>query len=201
MGKVILVMSMSLDGFINAANERVDNPMGDGGLVLHDWMMGDENGANSRFVADALGNLGAVICGRTTYNMSIPWWGADGPTGAARRSVFVVTHHIPKDSPENGVYTFVTGGIEKALEQAQDVAGTKDISIMGGANIAQQYLKASLIDEIQLHLVPVLFGSGTLLFEHLGNEHTRLEPVHVLDTPTVTHLRYRVVNPVNNERK
>lgn len=193
MGKVILVMSMSLDGFINAANESVDNPMGDGGLVLHDWIMGGENGANSQFVADALGNLGAVICGRTTYDMSIPGWGADGPTGAARRSVFVVTHQVPKESPENGVYTFVTAGIEKALEQAKVVAGNKDVSVMGGANIGQQYLNAGLLDEIQLHLVPVLFGSGTRLFDHLGKDHIKLEPVHVLDTPSVTHLRYRVV--------
>lgn len=193
MGNVILVMSMSLDGFINAANERVDNPMGDGGLVLHDWMMGDQNDVNSKFMADALGNLGAVVCGRTTYDMSIPWWGANGPTGQARRPVFVVMHKAPNDSPEKGVYTFVTEGIKKALEQAQAVAGDKDISVMGGANICQQYLKAGLLDHIQIHLVPVLLGSGTRLFDHLGSEHIKLEPVSVLETPIVTHLRYRVV--------
>jgi dihydrofolate reductase len=193
MGKVILVMSMSLDGFINAANESVDNPMGDGGLVLHDWMTGEENDVNSKFMSDALGNLGAVICGRTTYDMSVKWWGPDGPTGSARRPVFVVTHNVPENIPENGVYTFVTEGINKALEQAQAVTGNKDISIMGGANIAQQYLKAGLLDDIQLHLVPVLFGGGTRLFDHLGNEHRKLEPVRVLETPSVTHLRYRVL--------
>lgn len=193
MAKVILVMSMSLDGFITAANPRMDAPTGDGGEVLTEWAMGDQNSVNGKFLAESIGKLGAVICGKTTYATSVPWWGANGPSGDARRPVFVVTHSVPKESPENGVYTFVTGGIEAALERAKTAAGDKDVAVMGGANIAQQYLKAGLLDDIQIHLVPVLFGSGTRLFDHFGSEHIRLEPVRVLETPIVTHLRYRVV--------
>ena len=93
----------------------------------------------------------------------------------------------------SGVYTFVTGGIHEALEQAQVVAGAQVVAVMGGANIAQQYLKAGLIDELSIHLIPVLFGGGTRLFEHLGDNHLNLEPLQVVSTPSATHLRYRVV--------
>jgi dihydrofolate reductase len=193
MGKVVLVMSMSLDGFITASNPRMEAPMGDGGLVLHEWIMGDEHDVNRQFLEASIENLGATICGRRTYDTSLPSWGANGPSGAARRPLFVVTHKAPNESPENGVYTFVTGGIELALQKAKTVAGDKDVVVMGGANIGQQYLKAGFIDDIQIQLVPVLFGSGTRLFDHLGSDHRKLEPVSVLETPIVTHLRYRVV--------
>jgi dihydrofolate reductase len=193
MGKVVLVMSMSLDGFITASNPRMEAPMGDGGLVLHEWIMGDEHDINRKFLEASIENLGATICGRKTYDASLPSWGANGPSGSARRPLFVVTHKAPNESPENGVYRFVTNGIEAALEKAKTTARDKDVAIMGGANIAQQYLKAGLIDDIQIQLVPVLFGSGTRLFEHLGNDHRKLEPISVLETPIVTHLRYRVV--------
>jgi dihydrofolate reductase len=192
MGKVVLVMSMSLDGFITASNPRLEAPMGDGGLVLHEWIMGDEHDVNRQFLEASIDQLGATICGRKTYDTSLPGWGADGPSGSARRPVFVMTHQAPNESPENGVYTFVTGGIEAALEQAQIAAGDKDVAVMGGANIGQQYLKAGLIDDIAIQLVPVLFGGGTRLFDHLGSEHRKLEPISVLETPIVTHLRYRV---------
>jgi dihydrofolate reductase len=107
--------------------------------------------------------------------------------------VFVLTHEAPETRLEDGVYIFVTTGVHEALKKAQASAGDKEVAVMGGANVGQQYLKAGLIDEIVIHLVPVLFGAGTRLFEHLGDEHIKLEPVHVLDTPSVTHLRYRVV--------
>lgn len=192
MGKLIIAMSMSLDGFVTAANPRMEEPTGDGGQVLTDWAMGDEHDLNRTFLAESIGKLGAVICGRTTYDTSVPWWGADGPSGAARRPVFVVTHHAPRESPDGGVYTFVTEGIESALKKAKAAAGDKDVTVMGGANLAQQYLKAGLIDDIQIHLVPVLFGAGTRLFDNLGSEHIRFEPIHVLDAPGVTHLRFRL---------
>jgi dihydrofolate reductase len=192
MGNVIIAMSMSLDGFVTAANPRMEEPTGDGGQVLTAWAMGDENDLNSSFLAESIGKLGAVICGRTTYDTSVPWWGADGPSGAARRPVFVVTHQAPRESPEGGVYTFVTEGIERAYAKAKAAAGNKDVTVMGGANLAQQYLKAGLVDDIQIHLVSVLFGEGTRLFDHLGSEHIRLEPIQVLDTPSVTHLRFRL---------
>lgn len=193
MGKAVLVQSISLDGFTTAAKQTKEEPMGDGGLALVDWIMGDENDVNRQFLEKSISNLGAVICGRKTYDTSVPWWGANGPSGSARRPVFVVTHSVPKASPENGVYSFVTEGIEKALEQAQKVAGDKDISVMGGATVCQQFLNAGLLDDIQIHLVPVLFGSGTRLFDHLGSNHIKLESISVFETPSVTHLRYRVV--------
>jgi len=193
MAEVILVMSMSLDGFITAANPRTEEPLGDGGTVLHEWIRGDENDPNRTLLAEAVARLGAVICGRTTYDTSLPGWRADGPSGAARRPVFVVTHEAPKESPEGGVYTFVTTGLHDALSKAKAGAGDKEVVVMGGANIGQQYLKAGLIDEIAIQLIPVLFGSGTRLFEHLDDEHIKLEPVQVLDYPGATHLRYRVV--------
>jgi len=192
MGKVIIAMSMSLDGFVTAANPRMEEPVGDGGQVLTDWATGDENDLNRTFLAESIGKLGAVICGRTTYDTSVPWWGADGPSGAARRPVFVVTHQAPRQSPEEGVYAFVTDGIESALERAKAAAGDKDVTVMGGANLAQQYVKAGLVDDIQIHLVPVLFGTGTRLFDHLGSEQRTLVPIQVLDAPGVTHLRFRL---------
>jgi len=107
--------------------------------------------------------------------------------------VFVVTHAEPEEVPEGGVYTFVTNGIESALEEAKAAAGEKDVAVMGGAEIGQQYIRARLIDEISIHLVPVLFGSGTRMFEHLGSEHIRLATAGVIETPSATHLRFRVV--------
>ena len=107
--------------------------------------------------------------------------------------MFVVTHHAPSKAPEGGVYTFVTDGIESAFEQANAAAGDKDVSVMGGASIGRQYIAAGFVDEIRIHLVPVLFGNGTRMFEHLGSEHIRLETAEVLDTPAATHLRYRIV--------
>jgi dihydrofolate reductase len=192
MGKVIFDTSMSLDGFMTGANRRAEQPLGDGGEGLHEWAFGADE-RNRSYLEGAIDTLGAVIAGRTTYEDSLRWWGANGPTGPARRPVFVVTHEAPAQSPPGGVYTFVTDGLESALAQARAAAGDKNISIMGGASLGQQYIAAGLIDEIQIHLVPVLFGSGTRMFERLGDEHIRLEPAEVIDTPAATHLRYRVV--------
>jgi dihydrofolate reductase len=147
----------------------------------------------AKILQEGIASIGAVIGGRRTYDDSIPWWGADGPTGPARRPLFVVTHTAPAESPEGGVYTFVTDGIESALAQARAVAGEKDISVMGGASIGQQYIAAGLVDEISIHLVPVLFGGGTRMFEHLGAKHIQLEALDTVGTPVATHLRFRVV--------
>jgi dihydrofolate reductase len=107
--------------------------------------------------------------------------------------VFVLTHKVPADPPEGGVYRFVTDGLEAALEQAKDAAGDKDVTVMGGAETGQQYLKAGLVDELSIHLVPVLFGGGTRMFEHLGDQHLRLEHAGQVQTAAATHLRYRVL--------
>lgn len=192
MTKVTFDISMSLDGFVTAANVRPEEPMGDGGQALHAWAFeGDER--DREILAGGASALGAVIAGRRTYDSSLPWWGPDGPTGPARVPVFVVTHEAPEDPPEGGVYTFVTGGIERALEQARAAAGDRTVCVMGGAETGRQYIAAGLVDEISIHLVPVLFGGGTRLFEELGGEHIRLETAEVVDTPNATHLRFRVL--------
>jgi len=193
MGKVIFDISMSLDGFMTAANQTSEEPLGKGGLQLHDWALDDTDAVGRKILQEGIASIGAVIGGWKTYDDSIPWWGADGPTGPARRPLFVVTHKAPAESPEGGVYTFVTDGIERALAQARAVAGEKDISVMGGASIGQQYIAAGLVDEISIHLVPVLFGSGTRMFEHLGAKHIQLEALDTVGTPVATHLRFRVV--------
>jgi dihydrofolate reductase len=192
MTKVIFDISMSLDGYMTAANARPEEPMGDDGQRLHEWAFGEDE-RNRGLLAEAVNFVGAVITGRRNYDVSVAWWGADGPTGPARVPVFVVTHAEPEDAPEGGVYTFVTDGIECALEQAKAAAGDKDVAVMGGADIGQQYIAAELVDEISIHLVPVLFGGGTRMFENLGGEHIRLETPEVIETPTATHLLFRVV--------
>jgi dihydrofolate reductase len=192
MGKTVFDISMSLDGFITASNQTPEEPMGDGGEHLHDWAFGTDE-TNRRFAEQAAEGLGAVICGRRTYDHSLPWWGADGPTGPARQPVFVVTHDVPEEKPPRAVYEYVTDGIETALKQAQAAAADRDVTIMGGADLGRQYVAAGLVDEISIHLVPVLFGTGTRMFEDLQKGHVRLEPVDVLSTPSATHLRYRIL--------
>jgi dihydrofolate reductase len=187
MTKVIFDISMSLDGFVTASNVRPEEPMGDGGQRLHEWAFGEDE-RNRELLAEAVDAVGAVIAGRRTYDISVPWWGADGPTGPARVPMFVVSN----SEPEEGVYTFVDG-IERALEQAKAAAGDQDVAVMGGADIGQQYIRAGLVDEISIHFVPVLFGGGTRMFEHLGSEHIQLETAGVIETPAATHLRFRVV--------
>jgi len=124
MTKVIFDVSMSLDGFVTASNVRPEEPMGDSGQRLHEWAFGEDE-RNRELLAEAVDAVGAVIAGRRTYDLSVPWWGADGPSGAARVPVFVVTRAEPEAVPEGGVYTFVTDGIESALEQAKTAAGDK----------------------------------------------------------------------------
>jgi dihydrofolate reductase len=192
MGKVIFDTSMSLDGFMAAANVRPEEPMGDGGERLHDWAMGGDD-RGSELLAGAVATLGAVVAGRRTYDLSLPWWGAGGPTGPARRPVFVVTHAAPAESPDGGVYSFVTDGVERAVERAKAAAGDRDVAVMGGASIGQQCIRAGLVDEIQVHLVPVLFGGGIRMFEHLGDGHLPLEATEVVQSASATHLRFRIV--------
>ena len=192
MAKVIFDISMSLDGFVTASNVRPEEPLGEGGQRLHEWAFGEDE-RNRELLTEAVDAVGAIIAGRGTYDLSVPWWGADGPTGPARVPVFVLTHAEPEDAPEGGVYTFVTDGIERALEEAKAAAGDQDVAVMGGAHIGQQYIAAGLVDEISIHLVPVLFGDGTRMFEHLGGEHFQLETAGVIETPETTHLRFRVV--------
>jgi dihydrofolate reductase len=181
---------MSLDGYVRAANPRPDEPLGEGGEALHAWAASDDPASRER-LSHGIAGIGAMICGRVTYDDSIRWWQADGPSGAARLPLFVVTHSVPSDVPAGSVYTFVTTGIEDALAQAKAVAGGKTVAIMGGPTVATQYLRAGLVDELGIHLVPVLFGAGTGLTDTLP-AHIELELADQESTPGATHLSYRV---------
>jgi len=188
MGKVILDMSMSLDGFIVGALEKPER--------LHDWMFppsGGVNPVNADVIDDGIKSFGAIIMGKRSYEAGVEYDGyADDPYDAVN---IVLTHHIPDALPKgNTRFIFITDGVARALEQAQAAAGDRDIAIGGGANTAQQFLKAGLVDEVYLHVVPVLLGEGMRLFDAIGTDRIELEPITVINTPEVIHLRYRVVN-------
>jgi dihydrofolate reductase len=190
MGRVVYDMSTSADGFVSAAGSTAEEPMGIGGERLHEWAFGGDE-ISSRLVADGVAGLGAMITGRRTYDQSIPFWGPNGPTGEARVPLFVVTHTPPADPPENGVYRFVTDGVESACKQAVATAGDKDVAI-SGTDVARQLLRAGLVDEIVMHVAPVLFGAGDRFFADDGG-HVGLEVVEIVQAPSATHIRYRVV--------
>jgi dihydrofolate reductase len=183
-------ISMSLDGYVRAPNPTPEEPLGQEGERLHDWGFGSDP-VGSEVAAKSGEGVGAAICGRRTYDDSLPFWGADGPSGSARTPLFVVSHDTPNEMPEGGVYHFVTGGIEAALEQAKAAAGGQGVTVMGGADIGQQFIRAGLVDEISIHLVPITFGGGLRLFENLGEELRTFEVVEVVSGPKATHLRYR----------
>jgi dihydrofolate reductase len=190
MGKVVYDISMSLDGFITAAGQTPLEPMGAGGERLHDWAFGDDE-RDREVLSTGLAGTGAVITGRRNYTDALPWWGADGPTGPARLPIVVLCHEIPADPPPpGGVYTFVTGGVEQALKRAREAAGDKDVTVMGGAETGRQFLAAGLVDEISIHLVPVVLGGGTPMFT--GGLPVELENIGSLQTAAATHLRFRV---------
>jgi dihydrofolate reductase len=190
MGKVTYDVSMSLDGFITGANPRPEAGLGDGGERLHEWAFNSTDPRN-REIVEAAGNTGAIIVGRITYDLSIPYWGADGPMGEARIPTVVLSHSVPDDIPSGSVYTFVNG-VESAFEAAKKLAGDKEVSL-AGASLAQQLIAHGFIDEVMVHVVPVLFGSGTPLFGNLDSNHISLQSIEVIQTPEVIHMRFRVV--------
>lgn len=212
MSKVRVHISVSLDGYVAGPNQSHENPLGEGGEGLHDWivplkawrepagMEGGEENANSPVVREAFANVGAEIMGRGKFGPAgrgpwgddpwQGWWGEDPPF---RKPVFVLTHHEREPlTLSDTTFTFVTDGIEAALAQAREAAGDRDVFIGGGANAINQYLAAGLIDEIELHVVPLLLGGGARLFEGVGPD-VRLEPIRTVEAPGVTHLKYRVV--------
>ena len=191
MSTIVFDISLSLDGFITAAPQTAEEPLGPGGEQLHGWLVDRD------YLDRAVADLGAVITGRTNYDHAIPYWGADGPSGDARRPVFVVTHRAPESVPDDGVYTFVTDGLESALGQARAAADGRTVTIMGGADIGRQYLASGLVDEISLHVAPALFGSGTPMFAGLDVGHVQLELLEAVGTPETVHLRYRVIRPAD----
>jgi dihydrofolate reductase len=215
--KVRFVISMSLDGFIAGPNQSVENPLGIGGERLHEWVVplaawrephgleGGEINESTPVIAETQSNLGATIMGRNMFgggpgpwNPNDPWngwWGDDPPF---HHPVFVLTHHAREPLELNGgtTFTFVTDGIESALEQARRVAAGKDVAVAGGAKAAQQYLAAGLVDEALISVVPVLLGDGERLFENLGEHAPELELVDSVAAPGVTHLKFRVRSAV-----
>ncbi len=188
MSKVKSNMSISIDGFVAGPNASQDNPLGTNGEKLHDWIFDNPEGKNT--LAEGLKkDTGAAIIGYHMYYEAIPHWGGTGPLGDDIPT-FVLTQpeKVPHDAPK--AFTFVTDGIESALKQAQTVAGDKDIWIGGGANAIQQYIRAGLLEELKLHLVPILLGGGISMFGEL-DEFMEVRKVEVKNEPMVTHLTYR----------
>src|SRR5262249_21682526 len=155
-----------------------------------EWAFGaDEVGRELE--AESQSSAGASIAGRRTYDSSVPWWGADGPGGSRRTLTFIVSHGTPEAVPQAGAYPFVGSPLE-AVERAREVAGDKDIDVFS-PDIARQLLQSGLVDELHLHVAPVLLGAGTRLFESSGDTHIQLEPVGIIEGSKATHLRYRVL--------
>ena len=188
MARIRFEISMCLDGYVTAANPRLDEPMGDGGQVLHEWAADAERGTDVH--DDSQDTVGASIAGRRTYDTSIAWWGADGPGFDRRTPTVIVSHTTPDDVPADGVYTFVRSPRE-AAEVAIRLARGKDVDVFS-ASIGGQLLRAGLVDEVRIHLAPVLLGSGTRLLDD-DEGHIRLQPTRITESSRATHLRYRVL--------
>jgi len=210
MGLVTCQISMSIDGFVAGPNQTFEEPLGERGEQLHEWvfptegwrklqgMEGGERSTDSKLVEELFRNVGAYIMGRKMFGGGAGpwdetwtgWWGDDPPY---HTPVFVLTHHPREPVVMKGgtTFNFVTEGIEAALAQARAAAGDMDVAIAGGASAVQQYLAAGLLDELHLHIVPMILGAGERLLENVGDPI--LEPVEVIASPAVTHVKYRVV--------
>jgi dihydrofolate reductase len=190
MARVICDMSTSLDGYVTGPNDSRENPFGDGAEMLHAWIFDSATDADRAILQDVLDNLGAVVMGRTSFdkNEGDGGWGDSGPVGDT--PCFVVTHRKPTRS-HPPVYTFVTDGVERAIEQAKQAAGDKVVGLHG-ASVMQQALPLGLVDEIRVHVIPVLLGGGTPLFASL-DAAISLERTQAVVTPAATHLGFRVV--------
>jgi dihydrofolate reductase len=202
MGKVSFDMSMSLDGFITGPSDSVERPLGEGGERLHQWVYGlaswrERHGLaggatdmDAEVLDEAFKNVGAVVMGKRMFDHGEGPRGDDPPFHAP---VFVVSDEDRETLAKEGgtTFAFVTDGIESALQQAQAAAGGRDVSLAGGANVVQQCLTAGLVDEFQIHLVPVLLGGGVRLFDHVTAD--QIELTRVIDSPGVTHLKFQVV--------
>lgn len=211
MSRVRIHISVSADGYVAGPNQSEENPLGEAGERLHDWIValrawraphgleGGEVDASNAVVEEAQANIGAEIMGRGKFGGGPGpwgedpwpgWWGEDPPF---HMPVFVLTHHQREPlTLSDTTFTFVTDGIEAALEQARAAAGEKDVLIGGGADVINQYLAAGHVDELELHVVPLLLGGGARLFEGIGPD-LELEQIRVVEAPGVAHLKYRVV--------
>lgn len=203
MSKVIVELSMSLDGFVAGPNDGPENGLGDGGERLFQWYNSGDTAfplpgtdmvfkisrASAELLREEWGALGAMVAGRRMFDIAHAW-GGQPPGGGP---CFIVTHTAPQEWLKPGSpFTFVTDGVESAIRLAKQAAGEKDVSV-SSASIAQQCLKAGLLDEIRIDLAPVLIGGGVRLFEHFGAGPIELEIIRVVKALGVTHLRYRIV--------
>ncbi|MGZ6707587.1 MAG: dihydrofolate reductase family protein, partial [Solirubrobacteraceae bacterium] len=207
MSSVTCQISISLDGYVAGPNQSLENPIGEGGMRLHEWVFatdswreqhgeaGGERNADSEVVEKMTRNVGAYVMGRRMFGGGdgpwdeswTGWWGEDPPF---HTPVFVLNHHprAPLAMRGGTTFTFVGEGIDAALAQARAAAGDRDVAIAGGASTVNQFLAAGLLDELHLHIVPVVLGAGERLLEGVGDP--RLEPVEVVASPAVTHVRY-----------
>jgi dihydrofolate reductase len=210
MNSVRCQISISLDGFVAGPNQSLEDPIGEGGMRLHEWafvteswraqqgLEGGERSADADVIDEVFEGAGAYIMGRKMFGGGegpwdeswTGWWGENPPFHAP---VFVLTHHAraPLSMKGGTTFTFVTDGIQSALKQARTAAGEKDVVIAGGAAAVQQSLAAGLLDELYLHIVPIILGAGERLLEHVGDP--TLEPVKVIASSAVSHIKYRVV--------
>jgi dihydrofolate reductase len=210
MSRVTCQISVSLDGYVAGPDQSLENPLGKGGERLHDWVIathawrarhghaGGERSADSEVAEEAAQGVGAYIMGRKMFGGGdggwdtewTGWWGDDPPF---HTPVYVLTHHArePLEMQGGTTFHFITDGIEAALEQARAAAGDAEVSIAGGASTVNQYLAAGLLDDLYLHIVPVILGGGERLLEGVGDP--TLEPVKVVASPAVTHIKYRVL--------
>jgi dihydrofolate reductase len=213
MGRVVADISASLDGYVAGPDQNLDEPLGKGGEELHEWVFGlrawrephgrsgGETGPVNDLVDEHIRAVGATIMGRRMYSggqgpweddpKADGWWGDEPPF---HHPVFVLTHHPrePREMEGGTTFTFVTDGIDTALEQARDAAANKDVAIAGGAEAIQQFLEAGLVDELRIHLVPVLLGGGARLLDRVGADDVELETKRVLEDGGVTHLTFAV---------
>ncbi|MGH2722801.1 MAG: dihydrofolate reductase family protein [Actinomycetota bacterium] len=205
-------LAVSLDGYVAGPDQSVENPLGVGGEDLHEWIVdleawrrqhgleGGEVNASTPVVEGLQSNVGATVMGRNMFGggpgpwrEGPPWNGWWGDNPPFHTPVLVLTHHPrePLEMEGGTTFTFVTNGIESALEQAKQAAGGRDVRLGGGANVVQQYLAAGLVDEFELHVVPILLRGGERLLDNVGN--LKVEQVRAIEAPGVTHVKYRVV--------
>ena len=193
MSKVAADISMSLDGFVTEPDPGVDNPLEDDPGRLHDWMFSEKTADDAEIVDEIYATTGAILIGKRMFDVGVEPWGDPPPFGMP---VFVVTHETREPLPRRGgtTYHFVNRGLDAGLADARAAAGEKNVGVWGGANIVTQYLQAGLLDELQLHVIPILLGNGVRLFQDLNAAGIELRETRSIDTPRATHLRFSVLS-------
>ena len=188
MSTVFAEITMSLDGYVAGEGISIQQPMGYGGTRLHEWIFGKKTLADNKLVEEYMNESGAFIVGNRTYSTAIPdAWENQSPFPCP---AFVVCHQKPSQTVKGFIYS--TGSLEETLTEAQRIANGKKVCIMGGASIIQQYLQAGLVEELSIHIAPLLLGRGVRLFDHVGRSAIGLEQVRVVETPAAIHVKYSV---------